>query len=122
MDEVSHRRLGQSSILLPCINAAHLFAGTCSDNVRDAIVKGRWNPARKRQFNRDEVKRLKASGLSIRQVAAAMGCGRATVCVALYGQPPSKRGKVAHANDKVSPLTLARTSKKQYGKNVEESR
>jgi len=26
----------------PCVNPAHLFAGTATDNVQDAIAKGRW--------------------------------------------------------------------------------
>lgn len=28
----------------PCIRPDHLFAGTASDNARDAIAKGRWDP------------------------------------------------------------------------------
>jgi hypothetical protein len=28
----------------PCCNGRHLFKGTASDNTRDAVSKGRWNP------------------------------------------------------------------------------
>ena len=32
-----------------CVNPNHLFLGTISDNVQDAIKKGLWNPARGEQ-------------------------------------------------------------------------
>lgn len=28
----------------PCCNPAHMFAGTSSDNINDAVSKGRWRP------------------------------------------------------------------------------
>lgn len=30
----------------PCFNPFHLFLGTPSQNTRDAVLKGRWNPRR----------------------------------------------------------------------------
>lgn len=76
-----------------CINPDHLFLGTAKDNCADSIAKGRrpQMAGSKPKFDRNRMRALKASGLSIKEVAQEMGCGTASVCVALYGLPPSKQ-------------------------------
>lgn len=47
----------------PCVNVAHLFAGTQSDNMRDMASKGRqWKMARR--LTREAAKRQEADGLA----------------------------------------------------------
>lgn len=70
-----------------CINPAHLFIGTQKDNIRDMYAKGRNNPLRGEAHQcakcttADVIRMriLKASGLSIKEVAKAVGVTRAMV-------------------------------------------
>lgn len=71
-----------------CVNPDHFFVGTASDNTRDAFKKGRAGmhlrnrPAPKG----DEVRRLRASGMRLREIAQAVGISEGGVCRHLYGR------------------------------------
>jgi hypothetical protein len=65
----------------PCCNPNHLFAGTASDNVRDAVQKGRWvRPPTKRgtesnmaKLTPDAVKHIFTSDTPARDLAQQFG-------------------------------------------------
>ena len=62
----------------PCCNPSHLFLGTRGDNNRDAIAKGR----RRNQLTPaliDQVRRLRADGLTIPNTAATLGISPSNV-------------------------------------------
>jgi hypothetical protein len=53
-----------------CVRVDHLFIGTGRENLEDAIVKGRWAPARRlRACEVEEIRRL--GGLKVRQETIA---------------------------------------------------
>ena len=66
----------------PCVNPAHLFVGTPSDNTQDAMAKGRWNPPRGTRNSRavlteDQVRASRAlyvpRKFSFRRIARVLG-------------------------------------------------
>ena len=66
----------------PCVNPAHLFPGTPSDNTQDAMAKGRWNPPRGTRNSRavlteDQVRAIRAlyvpRKFSFRRIARVLG-------------------------------------------------
>jgi hypothetical protein len=59
-----------------CVNPAHLFVGTAYDNAIDCLVKGR-NKATK--LSEEQVKEIKQSTRSIKELAAAHGVGETTI-------------------------------------------
>lgn len=77
-----------------CINPAHLFIGTQKDNVLDMHTKGRGNPllGEAHQFAKCttadviRIRTLRASGLSLKEVAAAVSATRGIVEGVLYGK------------------------------------
>ena len=69
----------------PCVNPAHLSVGTCRDNLRDCAAKGR-NPGnrttaggRERTLDVNQLRELRAAGLTYRQIGAALGVRESTV-------------------------------------------
>lgn len=56
----------------PCVNPAHLYAGTQADNVRDMVRRGRARNGRAR-FSAEEVRAIRRSRQSTRQLARAWG-------------------------------------------------
>jgi predicted DNA-binding protein (UPF0251 family) len=60
----------------PCINPAHLFLGTRSDNVRDAVRKGRSTP-QYGEFNPQA--KLCAPVVQAIRRAAMLGCSQASL-------------------------------------------
>lgn len=67
----------------PCCNPAHLWWGTNSENVRDAISKGRWSNIAKRKIDRDELVALRVQGLSYSQLAKHFSVNQANIGRAL---------------------------------------
>ena len=71
----------------PCVNPAHLFLGTRTDNNRDMHAKGRANPPRGERHPRArlteekvrEIRRLAAAGISQRQIARMFGVSKGAV-------------------------------------------
>lgn len=61
----------------PCTNPAHLFVGTHSDNMRDAIYKGRRGTLTVDQVV--EIRRLRAAGVTYRVLAPAFGISESNV-------------------------------------------
>lgn len=70
-----------------CVNPAHLFAGTHSENMLDCVAKGRWNSPRGEKVHtakltEDDVRDLRerhASGVSMYQLAKHFGVSAPTV-------------------------------------------
>jgi hypothetical protein len=69
----------------PCVNPAHLSVGTCADNNRDKTAKGR-NPGNRSPYGRkqsaldlEQVRALRAAGLTYKQMAMVLGVSGATV-------------------------------------------
>ncbi len=69
-----------------CCNPAHLSVGTRAENMQDAARKGRIRGGGPRRFDRDEARRLLASGLGLRATARALGVTHSSVAKAL-GRP-----------------------------------
>ena len=71
----------------PCVNPAHLFVGTHSDNVRDAVSKGRWTQVSGEnngyaKVNREIVEKIRAEytlGVRQRAIASKYGVSQAQV-------------------------------------------
>ena len=75
-----------------CVNPAHLFLGTASDNMRDAVEKGRthkWagkrrgsgNPkAKLTEANVSRIKMYIRDGIRTTDLAAQYGVGLTTIC------------------------------------------
>jgi hypothetical protein len=84
----------------PCINPAHLFAGTMGDNMDDMWLKDRRpRGTRSSKFGMTEarrVRKLRAAGLSWQQVADATGMsvGNCRLIVGLGGWPEGKGRRI----------------------------
>lgn len=64
----------------PCVNPAHLRAGTPADNVRDALLRGRWSTIENlRPGLADDIRARHSAGHSIRRIARDLRVGRPTV-------------------------------------------
>lgn len=76
----------------PCVNGLHLFQGTASDNVRDAVAKGRWTQKR---FTLDQIAIIQAqfcSGeMDARQLATEYQVSIATMRKYLRQDLPAPR-------------------------------
>lgn len=77
-----------------CVRPSHLFLGTCADNVRDMVAKGRHvargptRPAEVRAAEKrppaSEIRRLFAAGLHRDAIAERLGISKSTVTRAVY--------------------------------------
>lgn len=68
----------------PCWNPEHLFLGTRSDNIRDAVSKGRWVTQRGEKHKRavataDLVRKIRASPLGKTLAAREFGVSRTQI-------------------------------------------
>lgn len=83
----------------PCCNPAHLFAGTHRENLQDAGRKGRLGKARGERHGNAKldwgkvavIHRLRAEGLSEREIAARFDVSQVAIHFVLTGQTWSKR-------------------------------
>jgi hypothetical protein len=79
----------------PCVNPAHLFAGTQQDNMADMVAKGRSSTKLSAEA-RIEVRRLQGMGVTQRAIAARFGVHQATVQRAVpVGGPKGERNRRA---------------------------
>lgn len=62
----------------PCVNPAHLYAGTRLDNARDAVMRDR-TAQRLNVTARAIVRRMRANGATQAEVARCLGIGQAAV-------------------------------------------
>lgn len=67
----------------PCCNPAHLWWGTNADNTQDCVDKGRKEKPAARQFDRDELVKLREAGWSYSMLAAQFGVNQSSVGRAL---------------------------------------
>lgn len=78
----------------PCVNPAHLRAGTTKDNVRDMWAKRRGKPSRGENngnstftaFGASYVKEMKSAGFSSAQIAEKFGVANSTIRRILTGK------------------------------------
>ena len=61
----------------PCINPEHLFLGTTTDNIRDAVAKGRMYSQRKTHCKRGHL----LAGENLRPTAANQGIRLCRECI-----------------------------------------
>jgi hypothetical protein len=74
----------------PCVNPAHLFIGTLSDNARDKFRKGRGflpTPIKLGPDGTKQAHALRAAGLSIRRIGQTLGVTGAAIYFALRRRP-----------------------------------
>lgn len=63
-----------------CVNPSHLWLGSQSDNLRDAVRKGKWPLAKLNQVKVDEIKRKYRTGeYKIIDLATTYGVSRSNV-------------------------------------------
>jgi len=86
-----------------CVNVEHLFLGTNSDNMRDAVAKGRHGGRKRRGENHPLAKLSDAQALEIRSslergvdLAKRYGVSPATICVIRRGTARRHNGSAAH--------------------------
>lgn len=79
----------------PCVNPAHLFLGTCADNQRDMIAKGRAvHPAGEQRpdavLTADAVRQIRklagAPGVTQRKLAAMFGVSPTIISLVITGK------------------------------------
>lgn len=68
-----------------CVNPAHLFAGSRSDNMRDMVRKGRKPGQILTCATVREARARRLSGESVTGIAKSMGCSRVSLSHALNG-------------------------------------
>jgi hypothetical protein len=89
----------------PCCNPRHLFAGTHQQNLQDAGRKGRLGKARGERHGNAKldwdkvaaIHRLRANGLSEREIAATFDVSQVAIHFVLTGQTWSKREEPVQA-------------------------
>ncbi len=74
-----------------CVNPEHLFLGTQQDNIRDAVRKGRWTVRKITDDQVAELRRLKASGATLRELAEHFGISKSTAKHIAAGRQRAER-------------------------------
>ncbi len=69
-----------------CVNPAHLFLGTCADNMRDKVIKGRANQVREKNNHAkltmedaEQIRILRGRGMKLQEIAVQFGISIALV-------------------------------------------
>ena len=67
-----------------CVNPAHLFLGTQSDNINDSVDKGRWyipigEKNGRAKLTYTQVEEIRSSALSMAKLAVKYGVSRWTI-------------------------------------------
>ena len=82
-----------------CFNPEHLFLGDQSDNINDAISKGRFipynNPRELSAAQREEIRIAKAAGAHADDLAKHYGVTVSTVCKIAPGRVSKYRSRIA---------------------------
>ena len=69
----------------PCINPEHITEGSTSDNMADAVIKGRLcggnNPRIPRKLTEEQVRAIRADPRTMRAIAADYGITATPVCL-----------------------------------------
>lgn len=69
-----------------CVNPAHLYVGTPTQNAQDAVRRGRLRPGRKAKLTPDKVRAIRAATGTHDTIAASFGISRTNVSLIRQGK------------------------------------